>query len=386
MPAMERFANIDMELCKIKSIEAVEIEIPYNPPFSPAWAPGVVQKSRGYTIVKVSTVEGITGWGATAHQIAKIVNNNLKPLLEGKSLFETEKHIEKIRALGAWCVEIAIWDAIGKTLGLPLYKIWGGYKDRILAYASLVQACTLQEVVDKAIKFSDLGFKAIKLRAHYWTMKEDIELVEEVRKAVGDRMEIMVDANQAFEQITYLPDPKWDYQRAKKTALEYQRLGVVWLEEPLPRYCIKELQKLCDEVDILIAGGEVNRGLYELARLVEWDVYDVLQPDATGCEGISQLRKVAALCEVKGKWFIPHHGMGGIGLSAHLQLCCSMPNSPYIEYIYDPPYRTIDSYLGMGGIVLNPPKIDKEGYIQVSQLPGIGVEINEKAIQKYLVM
>ena len=372
---------------KIKSIEAVEIEIPYNPPFSPAWAPGVEQRSRGYTIVKLTTTDGIVGWGASArHNEAQIINKIIKPYLEGKELFATEQYIKKLRVEGGiWCVEIAIWDAIGKTFNIPLYKLLGGYKDKILAYASVVQVSSIEKRVEDALKFLELGFKAIKLRAHYWDMKDDILLVEKVREAVGDRMEIMVDANQAFDQITPLPDPKWDYRRAKTTALEYQKLDVVWLEEPLPRHCIKELQKLCEEVDILIAGGEVNKGLYELAHLVEWDVYDILQPDATNCEGLSQLKKIAALCEVKNKWFIPHHGMGGIGLYAHLHLCCSIPNSPYIEYIYDPPYRTIEDYLGMGGIVVNPPRIDKEGYIYVSETPGLGVEIDENAIQKYIV-
>jgi len=372
---------------KIKSVEAVEIEIPYNPPFSPAWAPGVEQRSRGYTVVKLTTTDGIVGWGASARRNeAQIINKIIKPYLEGKELFATEQYIKKLRVEGGiWCIEIAIWDAIGKTLNVPLYRLWGGYKDKILAYASVVQASSIEKRVEDALKFLELGFRAIKLRAHYWDMKDDILLVEKVREAVGDRMEIMVDANQAFDQITPLPDPKWDYRRAKTTALEYQKLDVVWLEEPLPKHCIKELQKLCEEVDILIAGGEVNKGLYELAHLVEWDIYDILQPDATGCEGLSQLKKIAALCEVKNKWFIPHHGMGGIGLYAHLHLCCSIPNSPYIEYIYDPPYRTIEDYLGMGGIVVNPPRIDKEGYIHVPETPGLGVEIDEKAIQKYIV-
>jgi len=372
---------------KIRSIEAVEIEIPYNPPFCPAWAPGIEQRGRGYTIVKLVTTDGVIGWGGSAHRNeAQVINKIIKPYLEGKDLFATEQHIKKLRVEGGvWCVEIAIWDAVGKTIGVPLYKIWGGYKDKILAYASVVQVSTPEKRAEDALNFLELGFKVIKLRAHYWDMKDDIRLVEKVREAVGDRIEIMVDANQAFEQITPLPDPKWDYRRAKMTALEYQNLGVVWLEEPLPRHNIKELHKLCEEVDILIAGGEVNKGLYELGHLVEWDVYDVLQPDATNCEGLSQLRKIAALCELKNKWFIPHHGMGAIGLYAHLHLSCSIPNSPYLEYIYDPPYRTIEDFLGMGGIVLNLPRIDKEGYISVPESPGLGVEIDEKAIQRYIV-
>ena len=111
-------------------------------------------------------------------------------------------------------LEIALWDLIGKAAGQPLYKLWGAAKDRVPAYASMIQLSTPEESVRMAVQLKSQGWKAIKLRAHYQTLKEDVRLVEAVRKAVGDDMEIMVDANQAQSFGTWQPGVMWDFRRA----------------------------------------------------------------------------------------------------------------------------------------------------------------------------
>ncbi len=370
---------------KIKIIQPIEISIPYDPPFVSAWAPNVKNTRRGYTLIKLTTENGIIGWGVCGSELAAQVNKAAN-VLQSKNLFETEQHARVLRSYSSyalWGIEIAIWDAIGKILSMPLYKLWGGCKDKITAYASTVQTAEVSKRVEDAVSFSNLGFRAIKLRAHYENMRDDIELVEKVKNAVGDKMEIMVDANQALDRIGEKPNTRWDKRRAKKTAQEYDKMGVVWLEDPLPKEDIDGLRKLKDEVDIPISGGETISGLYELTRLVKWDVYDILHPDPLNSEGISQLHKIAQYCELAGKWFIPHHGRGAIGFAANLHLCCAIPNSPYIEYIYDPPYRTVENYIGMGGIVANPFEIDKEGCVSVPQTAGLGLTIDETMIEKY---
>jgi len=102
--------------------------------------------------------------------------------------------------------------------------------------------------------------------------------------------------------------PVWRYERALQTARELQRLGVFWLEEPLDRYDFAGLKRLCAEVDVLIAGGENNKGVHELRWLIEQDVYDVIQPEAMVAETMSSLRKIAALGEMRHKLVAPHHG------------------------------------------------------------------------------
>src|SRR5262249_61225289 len=130
------------------------------------------------------------------------------------------------------------------------------------------------------------------LRLQDWTRVDDVAQVEGVRKAMGDDFVLLVDANQAQQPGTPQPEegPVWTYERALQTALELERLGVFWLEEPLDRYDFEGLRRVCQAVQILIAGGEDNRGRHELRLLVGQDVYDASQPGAMVAERISSLR------------------------------------------------------------------------------------------------
>src|SRR5260370_26759194 len=107
-----------------------------------------------------------------------------------------------------------MWDLIGKATGQPLYKIWGAAKDRVPAYASMIQLSNPEERVRMAVQLKSQGWKAIKLRAHYQTLKEDVRLVEAVRKAVGDDLDIMVDAHQAQSSGTRQPGAIWHFHPA----------------------------------------------------------------------------------------------------------------------------------------------------------------------------
>ena len=194
-------------------------------------------------------------------------------------------------------------------------------------------------------------------------------------------MEIVVDANQAQSPGTVRPQrgPVWDFRRALDTARALQELDVRWLEEPLDRYDWEGLAKLCDAVEIPIAGGENNRGLHEFRWMIERNVYDIIQPDALVSEGISQLRKVAALAEMHRKLFIPHHGRGGLGFVAHLHLCAALPNAPYVELFHEPPAHSAALFQRLLAEPLLP---DENGDILVPQKPGLGVELNPDLVKK----
>jgi L-alanine-DL-glutamate epimerase-like enolase superfamily enzyme len=200
-------------------------------------------------------------------------------------------------------------------------------------------------------------------------------------------MAIMVDANQAgVNPATAGPDTVvWDWERARRTADAYAEYGVTWLEEPLYRERLDDLARLCAAVDVPISGGEGDRGLERFRDLIERGCYDIVQPDCTVSEGLFQLRKIAALAEVHGKPCIPHHGVGALGLSAHLQLSATLPNCPWVEYILDPPWRTVESYLGMWGIVPAPPRVDPDGCVPVPQGSGLGMEVDEAVLRRRAV-
>ncbi|HET8630387.1 MAG TPA: mandelate racemase/muconate lactonizing enzyme family protein [Thermomicrobiales bacterium] len=371
---------------KITDIQTFQLAGPdLEAPLEPAWAPGTVWRRWGGTVVKVFTDEGIVGLGSPGYGASPIIESWLKPQLVGQDPFSLERHARLFRqANAAWGVEIALWDIIGKACGQPLYKLWGGYRDRVPAYASFIEVRTPERrAADVAARRAE-GWRAVKLRLHDWTLTEDIEQVEAVRRAVGDEVTILADANQAQQPGTPHPGPTpvWTYERALATARELERLGAYWLEEPLDRYDFEGLTRLCAAADILIAGGENNRGLHEYRWLVERDCYDVLQPEAMVGETMSQLRKAAALAELHHKLCAPHHGGGGLGFVAHLHLCAAIPNCPYVEVFHDLPGISSDAFQWY---LAEPLRLDPaDGCIPVPQGPGLGVEIDEEKLRRYV--
>jgi L-alanine-DL-glutamate epimerase-like enolase superfamily enzyme len=357
-------------------------EVPFPQPLYPTWRFGGAWTGVSPILVRIHTDAGITGIGATQTTPSRQACD----ALIGQDPFATEQHIQILRHTSrngnSWVLDLALWDLIGKACGQPLYKLWGGYTDRVLAYASLAEMGTPQERAEMALRLLGEGYKAIKLRLRADTVAGDVAQVAAVRAAVGDQMEIMVDANQSGAYLYPRGAEVWTYERALRTAQELEQLGVVWLEEPLPRYDYEHLVKLCDAVSILIAGGESQRGLHEFRDLIERNVYDVIQPEGLNSEGISQLRKIAALAELHYKPFVPHNGLSGVGLAAHLHLCASLPNAPYVEYIYDPPGCTPDSWQ----VLLSEPlRVDSEGYLRAPEGPGLGIELDEDLIAAYAI-
>src|SRR6266545_1854680 len=357
---------VDFEVIRLHGPELAE-------PLRPAWAPGSIWTRRDAVLVKLTTDDGIVGWGAPGYGESAALENWVKPRLLGADPFELEQHARIFRnADGCWGVEIALWDLIGKACGQPLYRLWGGHKDRVPGYASCVELRSGARRAEDAQARQAEGWRAMKLRLHDWTVAADVAQVEGVRQAMADDFVLLVDANQAQQPGTPQPDagPVWRYERALETARALQQLGVFWLEEPLDRYDFDGLRRLCQAVEILIAGGENNRGLHELRWLIEQDVYDVVQPEAMVAETLSGLRKIAALGELRRKLVAPHHGGGGLGLAAHLHLACAIPNSTYFEMLHEPPGMTSDVFQWY---LAEPLRTDGDGNIVAPEGPGLGV-------------
>jgi D-galactarolactone cycloisomerase len=343
-------------------------DIPLSQPIAPAWSPGSTWTTANSSFVEVQTDEGITGYGSPVAGYGPPMNESvlhtaIAPLLIGQDPFAVERNVNVLRMAGSgWALEVALWDIIGKACGQPLYKLWGGYSDRVRAYASTMEVRGPEQRAEDALRFYEEGWRAIKLRIHQWDMAEDIRQVEKVCEVVGDRMDIMVDANQAQLPGTVqpAPGPVW----------EFQRLGVRWLEEPLDRYDWEGLTRLCEMVEIPIAGGENNLGLHELRWMIERNVYDIIQPECYK-EAISRIRKIAALAEMHHKLIIPHNGNDGFGFLAHLHLCAAIPNSRYVEILHEPPGYSAQVFQTLLAEPLLP---DANGDILVPQGPGLGVE------------
>jgi D-galactarolactone cycloisomerase len=367
---------VDFEIIRLRGPELAE-------PLRPAWAPGSVWTRRDTVVVKLTTDDGIVGWGAPGYSESAALEAWVKPRLLGADPFLLEQHAQTFRqAGGCWGVEIALWDIIGQAAGQPLYRLWGGYRDRVPGYASCVELRSGEQRAQDALARHAEGWRAMKLRLHDWTVAADVAQVEAVRRAMGDDFVVLVDANQAQQPGTAHPEPGpvWTFERALKTARELEQLGVFWLEEPLDRYDFEGLRRLCQAVDIFIAGGENNRGLHELRWLIEQDVYDVVQPEAMVAETLSSLRKIASLGELHRKLVAPHHGGGGLGLAAHLHLACAIPNSTYFEMLHEPPGMSSELFQWY---LEEPLRVDGSGFIVAPSGPGLGVRPDADTLARY---
>jgi L-alanine-DL-glutamate epimerase-like enolase superfamily enzyme len=272
-------------------------------------------------------------------------------------------------------IEIACWDIIGKACNQPLYKLWGPVKDRVVPYASQSRLGTPETRAEFAAQVKTAGWHGIKFRAHFETMKEDIQLVEATRKLVDDSLDIMCDANQATNG--YLtPTVMWDFRRAVETARAYQALNVYWLEEPCRRFDFDHQAELNRLVEIPIAGGEGNRGLHEFRLLLERGCFDIVQPEVL-LEGPMEIRKIAVIAESMNKMMVPHLADGSVGTVCNMHLIASLPNSNYLEITHDLPLLDYSNRLV---IFENPPVLTKDGYFNVPQKPGLGVTINKDLI------
>lgn len=374
---------------KITDVKFLSMEIPLEVPLRPAWDPSASYRSFPLGLVRIYTDEGQVGsaveltpqhvMGVTGSQISY-----LKSAVVGADPFEVEGIMSKLRYAAfigpkPWAIEIALWDVIGQACGQPIYRLLGGSKKRVKAYVSTMQLKSPREHAEDARKFFAMGFRAMKLRAHRPDPKDDLKVVSAVREAVGDEMEIMVDANQAW--VT--EPPVWSFRTALWMARELAALGVVWLEEPLPKDDLRGLAELARQTEIPIAGGELEWGIYRFRDFLEQGAYDIVQPDPHWCGGILECRKISALAEAANRQCVLHTGgMGGLWVAANLQVTGAIPNCDYFEYLIEPPVWTPEV---RDAFLKEPIRISADGYVDIPDGPGLGVEVDEEAIARYTV-
>jgi L-alanine-DL-glutamate epimerase-like enolase superfamily enzyme len=383
LPALAAVPRLHGARIKITDVRIVPLKVIKDLGSYPDWLgnPRAIRIGGG-AFVEVQTDQGITGIGP---EIAPTLLPAVKALLVGADPFDVDLHAERLYGLqagigyrGSAGVEIALWDVIGKASNQPLYKLWGGGRDRVAPYSSMLRLSTVEERADIAVKLKSQGWQAIKYRCSFPTMKEDIRLVEATRKAVGDNWGIMCDGNKATLNYASQKGVPWDFTRAVETAKEYQRMNVYWLEEPLPRYDFDGLAELNRLIEMKLAGGEGNRGIHEFRSLLEKGCFDIVQPEVM-LEGPTHLRKIAVIAESMNKMCIPHVGDSRLGTICDLHLVASWPNAPYLEIFNDVP---IGNYEHPFAIFENPPVLDKDGYFNLPQGPGLGMTIKKEFLDK----
>ena len=376
---------------KIDRITCRVVDFPLEREFHPAWARGRNQPDLLMVLIEVETDDGLTGLGA-AHaglEAAITIERFVAPYFIGQDPTYIERLVPVLRdaeILGApaYCMEMPLWDLVGKIAGLPVARLWGGYSDRVTAYCATAEVRSASEHVEDVQRMLEEGYRAVKFRFHLKDPRQDLKVVEAVRAAVGDRIEIMVDANQAGVEPGHGGHQPWGFPMALTIARELESMNVRWLEEPLPRHDYDGLRRLRDKLDRLpIAGGEDNHGLHEFKLLIDRGCYDILQPDALLSEGVGQIRKVAALAEVAGLEVAPHTWGNGIGLLANLHLAAAISNCPFLEYPNDPPSGWTAA--ARDQMLAEPLGIDSDGCVHVPDRPGFGVVLDQERIARYTV-
>ena len=365
----------NIKLHRLKTLKAVGELVP-------AWPGASMRFSRGGgAFVEIETDEGLTGIGPGA---SPALVERAKDLLVGTNPVRVERHAEQIAHHlrgggygGGAGFDIALWDLVGKAMGEPLVNVFGGGDDAVVPYASLIRLSEPAERAEQAARLAAEGWRAIKLRLHHESFDDDVATVQQVREAVGDAMTIMVDANQAQSATPWQPGVRWNYARALATAQALEQLGVYWLEEPLPRYAFDDLARLNDATNLPIAGGENNVGLHEFTRMLQDNVYNVLQPESMVLQGITTLRRIGTLAEAFGKSCVPHHGGGDIGVIAHLHLVASWSHAPFMELLHEPP---IGDYQHRFAMFADGPKVIN-GTMAVPNGPGLGIRIDPDLIE-----
>ena len=365
---------------KIESIEVRRYRLPLEPPFRAAWDPRP-RTSFESTIVVVRA-GGCEGVGSGDAMLALAGHEDL---FVGQDVLDIERHVAVLDNLQfhygrMWPLEVALWDLAGKLRGEPLWRMLGGATSRVRVYASTGERVSAEERAAATVALRDAGFPAIKLRFHAEDPVDDIAVVRVVREAVGSDVEIMVDANQGW-RMPWDTSLSWDYETAMRVSDELSGLGVYWLEEPLDRHDYRGLAKLRMWSTVKIAGGEGNREFSEFEEYLAHGSLDVYQPDVAWSTGVLRAKQLAERVRESGAMYTPHTWGDGLVLLANLHVAAACSNAPFVEYAFDPPNWTPKRR----DFILAAPIVAKDGWVDLGEAPGLGVEIDWDAIERWRV-
>jgi L-alanine-DL-glutamate epimerase-like enolase superfamily enzyme len=359
----------------------------------PALDPSRADGSQDALIVRVHTDEGLTGIGEVDSQPSVIkaiidappshsISAGLAALLVGEDplrvgplwqrMFDGSLYFGRrgaaIHAISG--VDIALWDLAGKALGQPVAALLGGARRRrVRAYASTLMPGTPAEVHGVVKRQREAGFQAVKLG---WgplgrSARLDVELIAAAREAAGEEMELMIDIGKGWRGAGDAPE--------RVRAVEQYRLA--WIEEPFMPDEYARYRALAGAVEVPLAAGEEETTAWDFERLIERGGVAILQPDVTRVGGISECVRVGELAHRHGLRFVPHAWSTGIIKAATLHVLASSHEAEWFEYCVQ------DTPLNQLLVQERFPLVD--GYVEIPCRPGLGVELDEDALDECLV-
>ncbi|MGM0368607.1 MAG: enolase C-terminal domain-like protein [Actinomycetota bacterium] len=348
-------------------------------------------------IVIIRTDEGLEGYGfcgggsAVAGKV--LIENHYKNYLVGSDPFNTEMLWDKmfrasivfgrkgaaIEAISG--VDSALWDIKGKALGVPVYKLLGGQtKDKIKLYASNLHPSNIYKpdyelLAKEALDYKEQGYKGMKQRMCTGPregkkgMERNEMLVKTVREAVGDDIELMLDAYMAWADVDY----------AIEMINRLEKYNLTWVEEPFLPDDFDGYRQLRKKTNVPIAAGEHEYTRFGFKELITRKIVDVVQPDIRRMGGLTEAKKVAALCEAFNVPCAPHVAYAE---TIHFTLSC-----PAVKWAEDTCVPTWEKKEGgfSDAYVVGAPKV-KNGFIEPdSEKPGLGIQLNMEVIDRLKV-
>jgi L-alanine-DL-glutamate epimerase-like enolase superfamily enzyme len=372
---------------KIKTIELYHVSVPLKKTFWPAWIPGYPQTHNRFTLIKITSDEGLEGYSAGIAMGKE--RSGLGDLLGGYLLGADPTDIERMQSLlkqagflgwrNFW-IEPAFWDILGKKEGKPVYELLGGTARPIPVYCSTGEMHPPEKRAEELLAMKERGFRTAKVRVKNHTLPEDSKMIRAIRKGVGDDFILGVDANQGWLVSIVDRLPAWDLSRAKEFAAACYDSRIDWLEEPLDSRDYDGNAALKKVAKIKISGAELNYGWDEIKIMFEKDCFDIYQPDATFAGGMAQVRQVIDACHQKSRLFSPHTWTNGIGFYVNWNMVLSdNDNQLPLEYPLEEPSWVPEFREG----IIAPILPDKNGLLQPFKRPGLGFEIDSTLLKKY---
>jgi len=384
MPHAQPSSTGALHAVKIRAISSVPLigESPKG-----GWSAEIKPEDSIHALIAVHTDAGITGFGSvfTDGRLVQAALKVLEPLFIGENALEPERVTEKLHQNTFWMgrggslthaisgIDIALWDILGKATRMPVGRLLGGtYRTRVQPYCSLLmeQPAEMFEVITR---FRKQGFRAFKIGwgpfGRAMNAKLDEDIVRAARDAAGPDTQLFVDAGAS--------DAHWPHglKWALRTADMLARHNVGWFEEALKPDALEDFCHLRRASPVPIAGGEVLTRRQTFQPWLVRGAFDIVQPDVTKVGGISEQRRIAWMAHDFGVKYIGHGWNTALGLAADLQLASAFPDTDLVEYIGGSPY--------VDGILREPFVVDGEGYLNIPDTPGLGMELDPEKVARY---
>jgi L-alanine-DL-glutamate epimerase-like enolase superfamily enzyme len=327
-------------------------------------------------VADIATDDGLRGLGYSlvfggggAEAVLAYLDARLKPLLIGEDPLQVERLWDRmyrgdrgvrrvgIAGMALSALDIGVWDLAGKAAGLPLYRLWGGFTDRVSAYGSGGWSkYTEADLVAEAERYAAAGCRYYKMKIHHPDPGVNRARVATVRKALGPSVRLMVDANQ-----------KYDLEANLRQAALLEDFDLVWYEEPALADDLAGCAEVAARIRIPVATGENNYTRYEFRELIERKAARYLMPDVCRANGYSETLKIGHLAAAHGVAISPH-----VVHELSLQVCGALANGFLVEYMdWAPP----DLFEELPAC--------KDGEFRIPEKPGHGIALAKDALRKY---